>query len=163
MSARGKPGYCKICVHPGAQFINARHAREELNAKQAVEFAKQLDPDFTFTRQTWYSHLEHITHPLVTAVDEARKNPVVVPKTNTGALEMLRDLGMKRAVEHPEEVTVDIGFKAAAELNRKQTGTDNVLILLAKVISGEQPADVIAGEWSEVPQIESEDTPHGTS
>lgn len=146
----GKPGFCKICHFSGSRFINARHAREEMNAKQALEFAKTLDPDFTFTRQTWYAHLEHITHPLVTAVAEAKKNPIVVPKTNTGVLEAIRDLGIRRAVENPDEVTVDHALKAAAELNKKQSGTDNVLIVFAKVLSGEQSAETVVGEWTEI-------------
>lgn len=149
---QGKPGFCKICVHPGAQFLNARYEREgkAFNAARAAEFAKQLDPTFSFTRATWYAHLEHITHPLVTAADAARSAPVLVPKTNTGVLEAIRDIGIKRAVENPDEVTVDHALKAASELNKKQAGTDNVLIVFAKVLSGEQPAETIVGEWSEV-------------
>lgn len=157
-SGQGKPGFCKICVFPGAQFLNARHAREGLNAKQAAEFAKTLDPSFGFTRQTWYAHVEHITHPLVTAADAARNAPVIVPKTNTGALEMIRDIGMKRAVEHPDEVTVDHAIKAASELNKREVGTDKVMVVLAKILSGEQPAEAIVGEWHEVPTELLEDT-----
>jgi hypothetical protein len=160
LNGQGKPGFCKICVHPAAQFLNGRYEREgkAFNAKVAADFAKTLDPKFTFTRQTWYAHLEHITHPLVTAVEESKRHPVVVPKTNTGVLEAIRDLGIRRAIENPEEVTVDHALKAATELNRKQTSTDEVLIVFAKVLSGEQPAEVIVGEWRELPPSEQEDS-----
>jgi hypothetical protein len=163
LRGQGKPGFCKICVHPGAQFLNARRQRdgEEFNAARALAFAKELDPKFTFTRQTWYSHLEHITHPLVTAVEESKKNPVIVPKTNTGVLEAFRDLGMRRALEHPEEVTPELGFKAAAELNKKQSSTDNVMVIFAKVLSGEQPAEFVVGEWTEALPSSQEDQPDG--
>lgn len=164
MTGQGKPGFCKICVHPGAQFLNKKVAqlgRDEFNAAKARSFAIELDPEFKFTRQTWYSHLEHITHPLVTAADAARSKPVVVPKTNIGGLEMIRDIALTRAAEHPEEVTVDHGLKALSELNRQQRGTDDVLIVFAKVISGDQPAEVIVGEWHEIPN--KEDNPNVTS
>lgn len=160
MSAgRGKPGFCKICVHPAAQFLNARVEREgkdTFNAARASELAKQIDPDFKFNRQTWYSHLEHITHPLVTAADAARNSPVIVPKTTTGGLEMIRDVGLQNALADPTSITVDHALKAMTELNKKQTGTDNVLVLIAKVMSGEQSADTIVGEWSEVPALEED-------
>lgn len=152
-NGQGKPGYCKLCTFAGAQFLNARYEREgkdAFNAARALEFAQTLDPSFSFTRSVWYAHTKHITHPLVTAADAARNSPVVVPKTNVGALEMIRDIGMKRAVDNPDEVTVDHAIKAATELNKKQAGTDNVFIAFAKVLSGEQPAEIIVGEWREI-------------
>ena len=165
MSAgRGKPGFCKICVHPASQFLNARVEREGkdvFNAARAAELAQTIDPDFKFNRQTWYSHLEHITHPLVTAAENAKKSPVVVPKTNTGVLEAIRDIGMKNAVEHPEDITVDHALKAAAELNKRQTGTDDVIVVFAKIMSGEQPAEIVVGEWSELPSSQEDPIPNG--
>jgi hypothetical protein len=163
---QGKPGFCKICVFPGAQFLNARYERDgkdAFNAARALEFAKTLDPTFTFTRSTWYEHVKHITHPLVTAADAARNSPVVVPKTTIGGLEMVRDVALARAAEHPEEITIDHGLKAMAELNKKQAGTDNVLIVFAKVLSGEQPAEAIVGEWHEVGSADQQEDPiHGS-
>lgn len=161
-NGQGKPGFCKICVHPAAQFLNARVEREGkdvFNAARAAELAKELD--LTFSRQTWYAHLDHITHPLVTAVEESKKNPVIAPKTTTGALEMIRDLGIKRAIENPEEVTVDHGLKAMAELNKKATSTDSVTIVLAKIMSGEVAPEVIVGEWTEALPGSQEDSPIG--
>ncbi len=163
MSGKGKPGYCKICDHPAASFINGRREREgeAFNAKLASEFAQTLDPDFKFTRQTWYAHLEHITHPLVTAHKRALANPTIVPKTTIGGLELIRDLGLQRAAEHPEEVTIDHGLKALTELNRKQATTDEVLVVIAKVLSGQESAEVIVGEWRELPPAQ-EDKQLGT-
>lgn len=156
--SRGKPGYCKICDFEGATFLNRKHADdpEGFNAKRALEFAKTLDASFTFTRQTWYSHVEHITHPLVTAARAARNSPVVVPKTTTGALEAIRDIGMKNILDHPEDVTPDHALRAASELNKKQSGTDNVLIVLAKVLSGESSSEAIVGEWRELPAAQED-------
>lgn len=160
MTGQGKPGFCKICVHPAAQFLNARVERDGkdvFNAAKASAFAKELDPNLKFARQTWYAHLEHITHPLVTAADGARSKPVIVPKTNVGGLEMIRDIGLTRAAEHPEEVTIDHGLKAMAELNKQQRGTDDVIVVFAKVMSGEISPDEIVGEWKELPAGTQED------
>lgn len=156
---QGKPGFCKICVHPGAQFINARREREgeAFNARLASDMASSLDPDFKFTRQTWYAHLDHITHPLVTAVEKSKRNPVITPKTTTGVLESIRDMGMQNAIENPETVTVDHALKAATELNRKGQTVDEVVIVMAKVMSGQVRAEEIVGEWREVPALETQE------
>lgn len=162
---KGSPGACKICEWEGSAFLNRKYAAdtEGFNAAKAAAFAKTLDPEFTFNRQTWYAHVTHITHPIVSAVKKASQNPIVVPKTNTGVLEAIRDLGIRRAVENPEEVTVDHALRAASELNRKQSGTDNVLIVFAKVLSGEVQAEAIVGEWSEAPALttQEEQIQHG--
>ena len=161
-NGRGKPGFCKICIHPAAQFLNKRYEAEgeDFNAAKAARLAKEIDSDFSFSRQTWYSHLEHITHPLVTAVEDAKKHPVVVPKTNEGVLEAIRDIGMRRAAEHPDEVGVDHALKAASILAQKQPKSDSIVVLLAKVISASPPPEIIEGEFTEVtPVLTTEEEP----
>lgn len=152
--SQGKPGYCKICDHPAAQFLNRKleqDGEKVFNASRARELAQQLG--LIFGRDTWGEHKKHITAPLITHQKAALANPVIVPKTNVGVLEAIRDIGMKNVAEHPEEVTVDHALRAASELNKKQGGVDSVLIAFAKVLSGEQPAEVIVGSWQEVPAL----------
>lgn len=155
-SGKGKPGYCKICDSPWAEAINRLIAQDnnEAETKRAIQV---IDPDFTWNRQTFYGHKKHVTHPLVTHAKAAQENPVVVPKTNRGVLEAIRDIGMQRAVENPDEVTVDHALRAAAELNKTENKADGALMILIKTISGGQAPEVIEGDWSEVPQLETTD------
>lgn len=147
-TGQGKPGYCKICDSPYADAVNKLVAQEknEAETKRAIQV---IDPEFTWNRQTFYSHKKHITHPLVTHAENARKHPVVAPKSTRGVLEAIRDIGMQRALDNPEEVTVDHALRAAAELNRTENKTDSALVILMKAISG-QAAEVIEGEFTEL-------------
>lgn len=79
---------------------------------------------------------------------------MIVPKTNVGVLEAIRDIGMKRAAEHPEEVTVDHALKAATALEQRKGGTDNIIVLLAKAMNSvpQLEAEVI-GEYKELPAV----------
>jgi len=161
MPGQGKPGYCKVCDSKAAEFLNAKVAADPkgFNAAKAQEFALELVPDLTFTRQTWYEHVKHITHPLITHAKKAQESPAIQPKTNQGVLEMIRDIGMKRAMENPDEVTVDHAIKAATALEAKKLGSDNVIILLAKFMSQQKPeelttGEVIQGNWRELPAEE---------
>lgn len=156
-AGRGKPGYCKVCDHPAAPFLNKRYADdpEGFNAAKAAELAAQLD--LTFNRQTWYGHVKHITHPLVTRQREAQNSPVVVPKTNAGALEAIRDIGMQRIVENPEfSVDTDQTLKALSILEGRKESTASWMLILAKAMTGELPPELIEGEWREVPSPEEE-------
>jgi hypothetical protein len=150
----GKPGFCKLCVSPYAAALN-KQIEKGLNAAECQRWAKELDEKFTFNRATFYTHRdEHITHPLIPAAEQARRNPVIVPRTNVGVLEAIRDIGRQRASEHPEEVTVDHALKAATALEQRKGGTDNIIILLAKAMQGAPmpvEAQIVEGEYREVP------------
>lgn len=166
-SGIGHRGYCRICDHPAAQFLNQKLAdapldkrgKSTFNAARAAEFALELG--LTFSRETWYSHVEHITHPLITHAKAAQSSPAIQPRTNQGVLEMIRDIGMKRALDNPDEVTVDHAIKAATALEAKKLGSDNVIILLAKFMAAQKPEEltgeeVIQGHWRELPAATEE-------
>ena len=157
---RGKPGYCKLCSSPYMDAINKLIAQGK-NEGETKRTIQAIDPDFTWNRQTFYAHKDHITSPLVTHAEAARKNPVVVPKTTKGVLEAIRDIGMQRAVDHPEEVTVDHALRAATELNRTQKSGEGWQIVLAKLVSS-SAGDYIEGEWTEVPALPTEEVQIGT-
>jgi hypothetical protein len=73
---------------------------------------------------------------------------------------MIRELGMRKAIENPEEVTVDHALKAASILQAAEKKGDNILVVLAKAVMAEPPddivglisqgADVVEGEYEEV-------------
>lgn len=161
MAGEGKPGYCKLCDSQWADAINALVAQEK-NEAEVKRSIQAIDPKMTWNRQTFYAHKNHITSPLITHVKKAQENPVVAPKTTRGVLEAIRDLGMQRAIEHPEEVTVDHALRAATELARGEKKTDDIRIVLAKIIAGGPAAEAIEGEWTEVPQLETEEEPVGS-
>ena len=158
----GHRGYCLVCDHAGAVFLNRRleeseedaRGRKVFNAARAQEFALELG--LTFSRETWYNHVKHITHPLITLAKAAQASPVIQPKSNQGVLEMIRDIGMKRAMENPEEVTVDHAIKAASALESRKLGSDNVIVMLAKFMAVAKPeeltgGEIIVGQWRELP------------
>lgn len=161
-TGQGHRGYCRICDHPAAQFLNQKYEADPPDAKgktgfnsaKAREFAATLD--LTFDRATWYSHVKHITHPLMSLVKAAQENPIVVPKTNQGVLEAIRDLGMKRAIENPEEVTIDHAIRAADILEGKKLGSETVIAVIARFMAAAKPEeivgeDIIVGRWRELP------------
>lgn len=161
----GKPGYCKICDHAAAPFLNKKLADlgdKVFNAAKAQAFAAELD--LTFNRQTWYGHVKHVTHPLVTLQKQALANPAVMPKTNTGALEAVRDIAIKRAIDNPEEVTIDHGLKALSILEGRKDKEQPWVVILAKAMTGELP-ETVPGEWRELPPdiaaSEEEKAAHG--
>lgn len=156
MAGEGKPGYCKLCDSQWAEAINKliEQDKNEAEVKRAIQV---IDPKMTWNRQTFYAHKNHITSPLITHVKKAEANPVVAPKTTRGVLEAIRDLGMQRAIEHPEEVTVDHALRAASELARGEKKTDDIRIVLAKIIATGPAPEVITGEFTEIPQLETDE------
>ena len=150
MSGQGSPGFCKLCDSPHAGAINSMIAagKPEPQIKKVIQ---EFAPDFTWSKPTFYAHKGHITHPLVTAKKNAENHPVIVPQTNRGALEMIRDLGMRRAAENPELVSVDHSLKALSILEGAKKPVADILVLLAKVmVQGSSDADVIEGSYEEV-------------
>lgn len=145
-----REGYCKLCSSPMAPALN----KLIVDGKNAADAQRTMEPlGLKFTRQTFYSHKEHVTHPLITAVEKAKRNPVVVPKSNTGVLEAIRELGMRKAIDNPDEVTVDHALKAASILQQSEKKGDNILVVLAKSVMADVSEDIagyIEGEYEEV-------------
>lgn len=111
----------------------------------------------TFSRQTFYTHKdEHMTRPedrIVSAVEKAQRKELMLPRvsSNEQYLEAIRDIGYQRAVENPEEVTIDHGLKAAQILASQKRGGGDTMILLAKFFTGgDAPEVIIEGEAREL-------------
>lgn len=150
--AAGRRGSCKLCESTLRDGIN-KLIEDGWNAKQVKEWTSPLG--LTFDRQTFYAHKEHITAPIITAVEKARKDPAIKPKTNREFLEMIRDLGAARAIENPDEVTIDQALNAVKVMEGKREGRESIAVLLAKVVTRELPsntesAEVVVGEFREL-------------
>lgn len=159
---RGHAGFCKICAHPEApRFVKG--ARDGWNAKQAQTVGEMVG--LTFNRQTWYTHLEHAKtgeQMVIQAAEQVRKSGALTvagirKNSNTDVLGAIRDLGMKRALEHPEDVGIDHALKAVQILEaRKDRGSDQLNILVqfvtgnAPTVVVERPTEVIEGTAVEI-------------
>ena len=154
----GRQGYCKLCSLADSRAQTDLDERIRAGWKSTAIINLLRDRyGVTVNRQTFYSHKPHATHPrdrLVTAVQRSEQRALQTkPVASTEQfLEAIRDAGYQRAVNNPEEVTIDHALKAANILaNQKQSGGD-IHILLAKIVTGsEWRSDVvIEGESREV-------------
>lgn len=163
-SGYGRVGFCKVCAHPGAQFINAAIVRADadgkpMTANAMIQYMRALDPDFNADRHTMYKHrADHLTSPLVTAVEKTRReSPQILPKNNTEALEMVRDLGMQTVIDNPETVGVDHALRAISEMEKKGRGPQDFWVMLARAQGGERPDQIIVGEYKEIETSEEQE------
>lgn len=122
-----------------------------MNATEMQDYMALLDPDFKADRHTYYNHQKkHLTSPLITAAQRAQEEgPKILPKSNAEALEMVRNLGMKTAIEHPETIGVDHALRAISEMEKKAKGPEALWIAISRIQSGEQP-ELIMGEFKEL-------------
>ncbi len=147
----GSRGSCKLCSSKYASAINSMIAAGKKHT-EVLKTIKGIDEKEYWTFPTFRAHVLHITHPLVTAVEEAQKNPVVVPKTTHGALEAIRDIAMRNAAAHPEDITVDHGLKAMSILESSKRPAEHIFLILAKLMQapvGDQ-TDTIEGVYHDV-------------
>lgn len=129
------------------------------NAAQFNEVASKNGEHWN--RQTYYEHRKHALtaeQRVVQAAVQVRQSGAlkirdIEKHDNTTVLEAIRDLGMKRALENPEDVTVDQGLKAASILEqRKDRGGSGLQLLVAFVTGTDRPAVVIEGSAQEISQ-----------
>lgn len=153
----GRQGYCKLCSlkDPQAQLDLDQRVRDEWNAGQIGKWLKSRY-DISATRQTIYSHQDHVKHPrdrLVTAVQRTQTRALATRPvaSNEQFLEAIRDIGYQRAMDNPDEVTIDQSIKAASVLAGSKRGNGEVTLILARFSVGAgTPVDVIEGEAVEV-------------
>lgn len=144
------PGSCKLCESVYATIIN-RLIEQDKNEADVKRVMLEIDNEFYWTRQTFYAHKKHITHPLVSAAKRAREN-AQLPKTSQGFLEMVRDHAAQNVLDNPESVKLRDGIKAAEILEKKTTPKDQVFIMLAKAMTLQLPEEAqsqftIEGEY----------------
>lgn len=146
-----KTGYCSICKNPKVKVVNDA-IKGGASFSAALEIAQ--DHGLKFSKATFYSHKSHVTSPLLTDAEAARKNPIVQPQSNKAVLEAIRDLGMRKAMADPDSVTVNQALRAAAILAEKESKQDSILIVLAKALQAPAAPELIEGEYEEVPLLE---------
>jgi hypothetical protein len=146
----GSKGSCKLCNSALSTQIN-RLIESGKNEGQIKRAIREVDPEMTWARPTFYTHKDHITHPLVTQADAARRNPIVVPKTNRGALEMIRDVGMRKMAENPDIISPDHTLKAISIMEASKRPVENIFLVLAKLMQSntkEESDEIIVGEYT---------------
>lgn len=153
-------GYCVICHSPNLKKINDR-IREGWNAAQLDELARSLG-DKGWTRQTWYSHKRHYTAP-VKFVNDAKKGLVTVDEdgnarklaikrgSNQEFLETVRDIGLTKALNNPDSITIEQALKATSILEGRKAGHGAEVKVLIGIVTGDKPSyEIIDGEATEV-------------
>lgn len=124
------------------------------NATEAQEAATAFG--FTFARQTWYAHVKHAQSSdkrVIQAAELVRsgeKGLTITKRSNTDVLEAIRDIGAQRALDNPDNVSLDHSLKAIQILEgRKDRGSDALNILVQFTV-GQPPAVIIEGTAREV-------------
>lgn len=152
----GHRGYCALCNFKDELALNQR-IKEGWTAPAINTWLKTHYDGLTFDRQTIYRHKkEHLGRPedrLVTAVEATKAREAKGPRTTTNEqfLEAIRDAGYQRALDHPDEVSIDHAIKATSVLVSQKQNSNNVTIILAKIMTGGSvPMDVIEGESREL-------------
>lgn len=147
-----KTGFCSICKHPKVKVVNEVIAG---GGSYNAALDRAADFDWSFAKGTFLKHKGHATSPLLTDAEKARKNPIV-PQSNRAVLEAIRDMGMKKALEDPDSVTVNQALRAASILAEKDSKQDNIIVLLAKQLQG-SPPELIEGEYTALPALETKE------
>lgn len=150
----GKAGFCKICAHPdGWRFVEGvtkgGKSGKGWNAAEAAEAGARFG--LSFSRLTWYNHQKHVRGE-VASPETASPVPTDGPKervpvrkaSNVEYLETIRDMALARALNNPDEVTIEQGLKATSILEGRKSQASDSINLLVQVVTGHAPAVAIA-------------------
>jgi hypothetical protein len=152
----GKPGYCKLCAWEEEPALN-KLMKAGKNAAECARWAKDKF-GFEFNRQTFYNHKGHITAPedKVVAYAEQKKleKPVIRTATNRDFLQAVRDIGYTRALDNPDEISIDHALKAASILETSKQKQSDITLIFAQVVTGHAPDIVVEGTAREVDPVE---------
>lgn len=152
MRGQGKPGFCSVCAHTNVADINAK-VREGLNAAQLSRWTEERF-GFKVHRSTWYSHKPHALSPeqrVIQAAETQRQALAIKRGSNTGFLEAVRDIGLAKAIDNPDQVSIDHALKAVSILENRKDRTGDSLNVLINIAVGQIPAyEVVEGAFKEV-------------
>ena len=153
----GKPGYCKLCDLEDGSIQNQLDDKTRLgwSPKQLDTWLRRQIEGFTgIGEATVYKHRKHVEHPqdkLVTAVRRAEQRAVTVPPKSSpdDFLNALVSIGMQKAVENPEDVTIDHALRAASiQKQAKAAPNAGINVLIALMTNNSAP--VLDGEYVDV-------------
>jgi len=150
-------GFCKVCASDLSKEVNRRLSRGESRAQVRDWLATK---DFGVSLPTLTSHRQHITDPKTTLVDAARRNPAIKRVTSTDFLQAVVDMAAANVENHPEDVPLGAGIKAAALLEARREKPINVLMLIAQRATNrlEIPAEeipLLEGEYEVINESEA--------
>jgi hypothetical protein len=153
----GKPGYCKLCDLEDGTIQNQLddRVRQKWSPKQLNTWLTRQIPGWAgVSENTVYKHRPHVQHPqdkLVSAVKRAEQRAVTVaPQSSPDEfLNALVSIGMQKAVENPEDVTIDHALRAASiQKQAKAAPNAGINVLIALMTNNSAP--VMDGEYVDV-------------
>jgi len=153
----GKPGYCKLCDLEDGTIQNALddRVRQGWTPKALDTWLERQIPGWTgVSPNTVYKHRPHVKHPqdkLVTAVRRSEQRAVMVPPKSSpdDFLNALVSIGMKKAVENPDDVSLDHALRAATALKQAKAPANQGINILIALMTGNAAPD-IEGEYVDV-------------
>lgn len=155
----GSQGFCKLCAFKDAKFQLSYDERTKAgwSPNQLNEWSKkQGQPGAVATRETIYKHRVHVQHPndrIVTAVQRTEQRALQTKPVHDPDvfLESLVSIGAQRAMQNPEEVTIDHALRAASALKQSKGQSSGINILIAAMTgTSNVTATVLDGEAVEV-------------
>jgi hypothetical protein len=155
----GKPGYCKLCSLRDGLIQNQfdERTREGWTPKQLnVWISSKVENWQAVDRETVYKHRDHVKHPqdrIVNAVQRAEQRALqTVPQSSPDAfLDALVSLGHQKAIDNPEEVTIDHALRAASTLKQSKDNSKGGLNVLIALITGNAARPVeIEGDYQDI-------------
>lgn len=156
----GSQGFCKLCSFKDAKFQLSydERTRAKWSPNQINEWAvKQGFEGAVASKETIYNHRKHVMHPqdrMVTAVQRTENRTVATTEPVSSPdvfLESLVAIGARRAVENPEEVSIDHALRAATALKQNKGAGSGINILIAAMTGmSNVSATVLDGEAVEV-------------
>lgn len=137
LTGRVRLGWCKVCaVEDMMVKVNRRMKRGQTNTEIAGWSKSQ---PVSYTRNTLAKHRKHITDPHYTLVQRAQQRPVLNRVSSTEFLRTVVDIGAQRAMDNPEEVTIEHSLAAARILETKQADDQRGLQILVVALTGGIP------------------------
>lgn len=155
---------CKICDSPNAPtylkgFKSGGKNGKGWNASESQEAAAVYGE--SWDRQTVYKHLKHLETVEQSVIHQAksaqRAGLIPYKTTNSGFLEKIRDIGMARAMQNPDDITIDQALKAAQILETKKDKGQDSLAILVQFSIGSPPPIIIEGQATLVEEGEYQD------
>ena len=146
----GKQGWCKLCsiADPDVWQQYQQRVKAGWSPSKLNEWARTTGhPSLVVAKETLYGHRKHLEHPqdrMVTAVQKTQQKVVEAgPQSSpTEFLEAVVQVGMKRAIENPEEVTLDHALRAAQALSSQRSASSGMSMLIAAITGAGQMKNV---------------------
>lgn len=151
----GQPGYCKVC---DTKIVGEANGR--LKAGQTVAMVQRWaeSKGVKLHRTTWYRHVEHMRSgrdKVVQVARTVREMDKMTRVTNTEFLEAVRDIGYANARAEPESVNLGHALKAVQIMETTKDRGRDVLVILARAMTGHDIAPMLnppmeEGEYKEL-------------